>query len=282
MGLPQNGAAIEVFYLIRWSNPVALTRQFAESYFSYSSGIEHTLKLICKGFRNQIDIDEHKSLFEVASPAVLTVPDSGYDVGAYRSALYSSGADLCCFLNSYSTIQASEWLRSLFDATSNPKVGIAGATASYEGSSPDLVSLSKPSEVSRPPSWRDFLGPVKSRIYFPAFPNPHVRTNAFMVRSEIARRIRWPRSPSRSEALRFESGYRGLTRQVQRLGLDAVIVGRNGRHYGISEWPSSGTFRQNEQHNLLVADNRTADYATASPEIRKQLTVMAWGPAATP
>jgi len=61
------------------------------------------------------------------------------------------------------------------------------------------------------------------------------------------------------------------------MGLDAVIVGRDGRRFGISEWPSSGTFRQNEQRNLLVADNRTIEYSTAEPERRRQLAAAAWG-----
>jgi len=61
------------------------------------------------------------------------------------------------------------------------------------------------------------------------------------------------------------------------MGLDAVIVGRDGRRYGISEWPSGATFRQDEQQNLLVADNRTIDYSTASPEVRRQLAAAAWG-----
>lgn len=83
------------------------------------------------------------------------------------------------------------------------------------------------------------------------------------------------------DALRFENGRRSLTRQVLKMGLEAVIVGRDGQRYEVSEWPSSGTFRQNEQHNLLVADNRTIEYTTALPELRRRLDIKAWGTSPT-
>jgi hypothetical protein len=120
-------------------------------------------------------------------------------------------------------------------------------------------------------------GAVKYWAYFPAFPNPHIRANAFMIRRDVFQGVRWPRNPSRLESFRLESGRRSLTRQVLKLGLDAVVVGRDGRRYGVSEWPSSGTFRQNNQENLLVADNHTIEYCTAAAERRRQLAAAAWG-----
>jgi hypothetical protein len=98
-----------------------------------------------------------------------------------------------------------------------------------------------------------------------------------MIRRDVFERVRWPRNPSRIATLRFESGRRSLTRQVLEMGLDLVIVGSDGRRFGISEWASSGTYRQDEQRNLLVADNRTIEYSAATPELRRQLAAAAWG-----
>jgi hypothetical protein len=205
------------------------------------------------------------------------VPDTGYDIGAYRTALDSSLSDYCCFLNSYSIIQAPGWLESLSACALNPNVGIVGATASYEGPFSDVLKNIDAKRRNLGSSWRSVAQALKNWAYFPTFPNPHIRTNAFMMSRKLCHRIRWPRDPSRFEALRFESGRGNLTRQVLKMGLDAVIVGRDGRYYGISEWPSSGTFRQNGQHNVLVADNRTLEYAAAVPELRRQLAIKAWG-----
>jgi len=273
MRVAASGKRIEVFYLIRWSNPVSLTTQFAQSYLSCLSGADHVLTLLCKGFRQPDDIAQHSAQFTGISPQIVSLPDVGYDIGAYRSALELSRSELCCFLNSYSVIQSPYWLKMLSEIFVNPSVGVVGATASYEGSSP-LLMRNFSSGYS---AFRLFARFLRNSMAFPAFPNPHVRTNAFMIRREIFPKLVWPRNPSRRDALKFESGRHSLTRQILRMNMDAVVVGRDGRYFRVSEWPASGTFRSNDQHNLLVGDNRTIEYATAEPDLRRELTMIAWG-----
>jgi hypothetical protein len=55
------------------------------------------------------------------------------------------------------------------------------------------------------------------------------------------------------------------------------VVGRDGRAYARDEWRESGTFRVDDQSNLLVADNRTDQFASADPATRKRLEELAWG-----
>ena len=62
-----------------------------------------------------------------------------------------------------------------------------------------------------------------------------------------------------------------MTRQVLAIGLKPVVVGRDGAVYEISEWRLSSTFWTNEQDNLVVADNRTSDYAQAEQLFRRRL-----------
>ena len=266
-----------MFYLVRGSNPLDLTRRFAESYLSCPAGTDHRLTLICKGFQNQRQIAGHCSLFGCTAPSVIEVPDVGYDIGAYRLALDKSRYDLCCFLNSYSVIRAPGWLKSFSDCALDPRVGMVGATASHESFFSDAMARLAARKPNLGMLRHGIPGAVKYWVYFPPFPNPHIRTNAFMMRRDVVQRVRWPQNPCKIGALRFENGRRSLTRQVLKMGLDVVIVGRDGRHYSAPEWPTSGTFRQNEQHNLLVADNQTTAYIAASPELRRQLAVKAWG-----
>ena len=263
-------------------NPLDLARRFAESYGRCLAGVAHSLTLIISGPQDHVQATDLVSLFDGFTPSVMHVPDVGYDIGKYRAALETSDFELCCFLNSYSIMCASGWLAKLSRCARDPRVGIVGATGSYESALAGGIALA--GLVARlrarkrgPRMLRRVFGAFKRWAWYPAFPNPHIRTNAFMIRRDVFQRVRWPRNPSRMGALRFESGRRSLTRQVLGMGLDAVIVGRDGRRFGISEWPSSGTFRQNGQHNLLVADNRTIDYSTAAPERRRQLAAAAWG-----
>jgi hypothetical protein len=282
----------EVFYLVAWSvrivggktlSPLDLTRRFAESYLRCPAGTDHRLTLIFKGFQAPGYIAEHCSLFPSTSPSVIEVPDVEIDVGLYRAALEKSGSDLYCALNAYSIICASGWLAELSRCARDPRVGIVGAHGSYESIfSTYRAGLMASINRQKPgfPVLRGIATAVRSWARFPAFPNPHIRTNAFMISREVFQRVRWPRNPNKMDALLFESGRRSLTRQVLGMGLDAVIVGRDGRHYGISEWPSSGTFRQKDQDNLLVADNHTIEYSTAPPERRRQLAANVWGTSA--
>lgn len=83
---------------------------------------------------------------------------------------------------------------------------------------------------------------------------------------------------SRRDASKFENGRNNISSRVSRLGLRVVVVGRNGRVFDAADWPCSGTFWQEEQHNLLVEDNQTRKYSLADQRQRDALERTAWGP----
>ena len=84
------------------------------------------------------------------------------------------------------------------------------------------------------------------------------------------------------DAYALESGRHSLTRQVQALGLHALVVARDGSIYEEREWDASRTFWQGEQEGLLIADNQTRSYAAGSASRRWLLSSFAWGPKADP
>jgi hypothetical protein len=88
--------------------------------------------------------------------------------------------------------------------------------------------------------------------------------------------LKFPAFVSKQGVYRFESGRRSLTRQILAKGLKPVVIGRNGTMYEISEWRSSSTFWTNEQDNLIIADNRTVDYAQGEESLRAKLENFAW------
>jgi hypothetical protein len=117
---------------------------------------------------------------------------------------------------------------------------------------------------------------------FARFPAPHLRTNGFMVEGEVLRRVAMRRLARKIDVYRLESGRRSLTAQVLGMGLAVLVVGRDGRAYGPDQWPTSRTLWQGEQENLVIADNRTDDYALADTDVRATLSRHAWGHAADP
>ena len=91
------------------------------------------------------------------------------------------------------------------------------------------------------------------------FPNPHLRSNAFLLRRslfvEFAAQARFPRT--KRDTHRLESGRKGLTRFMQSRGLAPVVVGRDHQAYASAQWIEARTFRTPGQPNLLISDNQT-------------------------
>jgi hypothetical protein len=234
--------------------------RFAASYKAHAAGTEHHLVLVPKGAHDAVVATRCRELAEEIDAEQLVLPARGLDLDTYRAAANHVRADVLCFLNSSSEILAPGWLTGLRSALELPGVGLVGATGSEE---------SALSAAPRP------LRPLLRRRY-PPFPNPHVRTNGFMLERELMLAIDWPETTRKRRALALESGVGSLTRQVWNAGLNALVVGRDGV-YERDRWHESRTFRSGSQENLLIADNRTRQYREAGPVRRAQLARLAWG-----
>jgi hypothetical protein len=114
---------------------------------------------------------------------------------------------------------------------------------------------------------------------FPMFPNPHIRSNAMLVRTVLLREFAQARRSPRSkmDAYRLESGRAGLTRFVAVRGLATLVCGSDGLGHPPSEWPAAGTFFTPGQPRLLIADNQTRGYADGVLRHRRRLESSAWG-----
>lgn len=240
-------------------------RRFVRSYRAHPAGRVHELLVVCNGFAGDAAaLDAVRAELEGVEHAEQVLDTPVQDLAAYRlAAERAAGAEALCFLNSHSELLADGWLALLDDALREDGVGIVGATGSFESAF---------SAAPRP------LKPLRRRS-FPPFPNPHVRTNAFMLRRAALLALDLSIGRRKNSAHRLESGTRGITRQLLARGLAARVVGRDGRAFAPERWPESGTFRSGRQENLLVADNRTRQFDEAPPARRAELARMAWGDA---
>lgn len=117
---------------------------------------------------------------------------------------------------------------------------------------------------------------------FSAFPAYHIRTNGFMANRALLAQLQMHGISRKMDAYALESGRDSLTRQIQRRGLRALVVARDGTFYEQEQWPLSRTFWQGRQEGLLIADNQTRIYANGSLDRRRVLAGFAWGPRADP
>ena len=292
-------------------------RRFVDSYIKHDAGAPHRLVLLLKGFQSAEEAQPYERIAESLSYERLEVDDEGFDLTAYFTAARRLDCASVCFLNSHSVILETGWLAKLRSALT-PGVGIVGATGSWNSPlsvARYLLHLPSPySELFPDRSWfrrqmhlyalastapqgdavtaslqsraRAVLEEKAGMAYvqgaFRGFPAHHVRTNAFMVPTDVFRRLRMGRMRFKQQVWRLESGRGAITTQIEAMGLSAGLVGRDGCAYKPEDWHSSATFWQEQQQNLLVADNHTEAYRLGDLERRTLLARLAWGDRARP
>jgi hypothetical protein len=312
---------VAIVHLARCVNGDAALQDFLRSYCELSPGIEHDLVVVLKGYEQ--DPRSKEFALEALRPhraLTVAIADEGFDLDAYRTAVNTFNYSYYCFVNSFSRPTCEGWLRQMMHWAQEPRVGIVGATGSYQSvPSDELDDLLKvfvrhlgklrksplaarivdetPTDDHSRESFRWtrawLMGLLNFYVrhlcrwmnllrLFAAFPNAHIRTNGFVLSRQVISRMKWPPTATKFDAYLLESGRRGVTAQVLRMGLEAVVVGRNGRGYLCKEWHGSGTFWQGNQDNLLVCDNQTRDYELGSPDRRRYLCRHAWRHLATP
>src|SRR5581483_7525301 len=105
--------------------------------------------------------------------------------------------------------------------------------------------------------WEQLTAPGKvfaNYRQFPGFPNPHIRTSGFMLRRARLMPFQPADIKTKMDAIAFESGDNGLTAQLRRAGLAALVCTKDGRGFDVRDWPRSGTFRLGDQPNLILTD----------------------------
>jgi len=262
-----------VVHLVRKKNGLEPFRCFIESYQKNPAGIDHDLLIVYKGFSRKTGIEHYEDLLKDIPHTFLTVADFGFDLRPYFVAAKKHDSKYFCFLNSFSIILDKDWLLKFFRQFSKPGVGLVGATGSW-GSNSSGAQTRKYSILER---FARFLLKKWLAVYFDPFPNYHLRTNNFMIARETMLRIQRGPILTKMQAYRTESGKNSITKQVERMGLKSVVVGKDGKGYEKNEWDTSNTYCRGTQHNLLVSDNQTRKYDAASPERKQVSELFAWG-----
>jgi hypothetical protein len=272
-------ADIVVFHLVRRKNGIIPLQRFLDSYRANPAGCDHALVIILKGFGRDLS-QPFEGLVAGASSQTIAVPDRGLDIGAYFLAARAIQCRYACFLNSFSEIRSANWLSYLHSGIQDERVGMVGASGTWQSLRANLGWLkaeSSPRLVDRALwllRWLRYCFQI--RDYFADFPNPHLRTNAFLIERQRFLQMYRPLR-TKLDHYRFESGLTGLSRAIIDSGLELRVVGRNGQRYPPAQWPDSRTFWSGDQENLLIADNQSMLYQRATASERAKLRQYAWG-----
>ncbi|MFT6556173.1 hypothetical protein [Sneathiella sp.] len=245
----ENNPSVAVVHLIRKKNGLKPFQAFLQSYHQHPDPLAHDLVLIFKDFEPGEDApyleilkDTHFVRFDYAG-------DGGLDLDPYIKVSRTLFYPYFCFLNSFSQIDCDRWLSILLSGFEQfPDAGIVGATGSWESSS----------ETD------------------PPFPNPHIRTNAFLIPAAIMAEVTFIDVYDKDTARAVESGVDGLSRQVKGMGKKLYLADNKGGIWAEEDWPKSGIYRSKRQEGLLVRDNRTQAYEQGDNWTKEYLHDLAW------
>ena len=266
-------------------------RRFVQSYREYPAGAEHELVILLNSVA-EYQRPELLAELEGVPHRVLALAEPVQDLVAYTQAARRLEHERLCFLNSHSEILVPDWLAKLDRALDQPRTGLVGATGSwastrswvlhsyflptpYRGHIPerriareqflaielerDGIPVSDSPELVRRTLGDSLRAKLRTlpdmpiQIFgFEGFPAHHLRTNAFMATRATLGSVRIRRIETKMDAYRLENGRHSLTRQVQAMGLRALVVASDGTTYDQEQWPLSRTLWQGDQENLLI------------------------------
>lgn len=274
---------VAVVYVARGDRAGLLSiESFFDAYKNFPAGYPHRLVVIAKGWNNPSGLSRITDLAQSVGADLVKMPDDGFDWGAYMRIAGDLKEKFLCLLNTHSRPRVSGWLAFLRQHASQSDVGAVGATGSWSSMSGGWSQFERDAQsmIFYPIRLvRDLSRICRYRRSFPAFPNPHLRSNAFMVTRERFVSFAGGRSipKSKQEAHILESGRNGLSAYLRSLGLRVLVVGADGIAYNPNEWIRSCTFRSPDQLNLLVSDNQTRNYQEAGFYLKRRLENAAWG-----
>lgn len=295
-----------VIHLIWGPLGLAPFETFLTSYERHDAGSDHDLVLLYNGVADsEIATYRRRAAYLEAHEIVLDEPCM--DLGAYVAAARILKNERVCFVNSHSEIAVPGWLNLLEVALDDPAAGAAGATGSWASPlSYNLFQLGVsgryrqafPGRRAARDAFYELSGTrqrggVSHWLYVlrrtarhgrgtGLFPAAHLRTNAFLV--DRARWLALATEPANTkwDTYRLESGRRSITAQLRAAGTPPVVVDAHGVARRPEKWDRGDVLFQGGQQDLIVADNVTRTYASATTAQREVLSAFAWGEKARP
>jgi hypothetical protein len=248
--------------------------------------------ILAKGWEGLSGRERIGELATSVGGEVIDLPDDGYDWGAYFRLAAVVKSEFLCLLNTHSRILRDDWLALLHAQIMRPEIGLVGCSGSWGTMGWNWsFALDHIRRRWRAGRWAKAMGftawvglrygnfLLSRRRHFPSFPNPHIRSNAIILRTshlrEFAAQHRIP--TTKHEAHMLECGPLGLSRFIENKGLDLILCGADNGAYPPSAWPDSRIFCSPDQPNLLVSDNVTREYDARSRAKKRDLELMFWG-----
>tara|TARA_B100000579_G_C22825950_1_gene853137 strand:- start:412 stop:1221 length:810 start_codon:yes stop_codon:yes gene_type:complete len=264
---------ILVVYLISIYDDRKNLKKFIDHYKQHDPGVDHELLICFKNFNKNDPIFEIQELKELKFTKFFDYKNyNDYDWGSYRRIASNFEDKIIFFMNCHSFPIVNNWLKIFID-NYRPK------TLLGPGASNESMVQSALNGIHSNKKFKSFLYALSNFVDFPLFPNPHIRSNCFMLSSKDFLNLKL------SNKYRFnkkgtwinESGRNGMTNQLKKKNFKVFVVNAEGKLFDEKNWIKSSTYALNNQKKLIVSDKFSRIYEELSEEEKFKYTKLVWG-----
>lgn len=260
-----------VCYLFTCFDNIDSLRNFKKYYLKYKAGLDHEL-VICFKLLDSIQIQN--VINELTDIKFYNFKDSSnkndFDFGSYKRVSEKFLNRDIFFLNSHSYPSCNNWLKLIMHHKENDN--LIGTSASYE-SILDSIKLKKKYKI-----FSYLLNLYRFKKNFPNFPNPHIRTSSFLIKSNIFLEfMNKKKINNKFDAWKIESGNDSLTNFFKKKGLNIYIVNSEGEKFTEKYWKLSETFNYLNQKKTIISDYHTRKYLSSDIDQRYIFQKLTWG-----
>lgn len=261
---------IIVIYLSSKYSKVSDLKKFLKSYKKFKAGSKHKL-VVCFKQLSKKELNKRISLLKRIDYFIDPIDVNDHEWGSFKriSQIYSK--NYIFFMNDYSYPITSNWLK-YFDKFKKKKM-IIGCTASKSSNFDNSFYR----------SYEDnYFKAIFKIIYFfftiPRYPNPHLRINAFLIKSkDYLEFIENKKISLKIQSLALESGYNGFTNFFRKKGYKIKILNRFGKLFDLDNGFLSKTFASYNQEGLIISDKQTRSYDKLNLYKKLKKTKQTWG-----
>jgi len=270
---PSNSLPI-VAYIAYGPFGIEYLKRFLLSYSRYKSGAKHQLLICFKGFYEKKITKKWEKLINYEFINFFENKEKNdFDIGSYFRIAEKFKNRKILFLDTHTRMNCDNYLKIFLDNFKNNR--IIGATGSFASISSQFLNF----YYSQHTKFQQFRWGVQHLKKFKLFPNPHLRTTAFMLKGSDLTELNFDRSKfvKKIETNFFESGRNGMTVQLKKKGYEIGIVNSDNKFFKTKDWKLSETFCLGEQSKLVFVDNRTEEYKFSSNKVRAKMRKFSWG-----
>ena len=175
-------SSVGVIYLAWVPLGLQPLEHFLTSYVRHPAALPHEMIVIFNGQQSPAELAPFVERLRDFPHRAHLIEQPQQDIASYLDVTRALEREYFCFLNSYSEMQADGWLQKLYKPLESSRVGLVGATGSWQ--SHQIVVPFR--------QLRTWLWYRLHNRRWPAFPNPHIRSTGFMLKRETMLRLTLP------------------------------------------------------------------------------------------